>query len=75
MTTKTPIRVIKREQRNKVESSAEAAKAAKPSAQETVREMANTVTNWVTDFQQRRRVETTRAIKNLFPESPQPNEA
>jgi len=38
--------------------------------------MVATVSNWVTEFQQKRRNETTQAIKTLFPETtPQPSEA
>ena len=35
----------------------------------------DTVTNWVNEFQQKRRTETSRAVQKLFPEPPQPNEA
>ncbi|HEX8001024.1 MAG TPA: hypothetical protein VF528_21760 [Pyrinomonadaceae bacterium] len=75
MVKKTPIKVIKRDERNRQESAEASAKAARPSAQETVRDMASTVANWVSEFQQKRRTETTRAIKNLFPDTPRPNEA
>ncbi len=38
--------------------------------------MVNTVTNWVNEFQQKRRTEKSpRAIQTLFHEPPQPNEA
>jgi hypothetical protein len=37
--------------------------------------MVQNVTNWVSELQQRKRTETARAIKNLFPEPPQPKEA
>jgi hypothetical protein len=37
--------------------------------------MVSTVTNWVTEFQQKRRTETSRALKTLFPEPAQPHEA
>jgi hypothetical protein len=43
--------------------------------QQTAREMVQNVTNWVSELQQRKRTETARAIKNLFPEPPQPKEA
>ncbi|MBD0325528.1 MAG: hypothetical protein ICV68_03815 [Pyrinomonadaceae bacterium] len=75
MVKKTPIKVIKRDERNRQEKTEANAKAARPSAQETVRDMASTVANWVSEFQQKRRTETTRAIKNLFPDAPRPNEA
>lgn len=74
MSKKTPIKIIKRDERNRQENNA-SSKTARPSAQETVRDMASTVANWVSEFQQKRRTETTRALKNLFPETPRPNEA
>ncbi|HKC64483.1 MAG TPA: hypothetical protein VKB86_12650 [Pyrinomonadaceae bacterium] len=76
MTKKTPIKIIKREERNRQETAGEQPKPARKSAQETAREMVNTVTNWVNEFQQKRRTEkSTRAIQTLFHEPPQPNEA
>ena len=75
MSKKTPIKVIKRDERNRQENMEASAKTARPTAQETVRDMASTVANWVSEFQQKRRTETTRAIKHLVPEQPQPNEA
>ena len=41
----------------------------KKTTQASAREMVSNVTNWVTDFQQRRRKETKQAIENLFPNS------
>lgn len=75
MSNKTPIRVIKRDERNRQEQSSEKVKPARPSAQETAREMVANVTNWVNEFQQKRRVETSNALKTLFPEPQQPSEA
>lgn len=76
MTKKTPIKVIKRDERNRKESTVE--QPQRKSAQETAREMVNTVTTWVNEFQQKRRTETTRttrAIQALFQDPAQPNEA
>ena len=76
MTKKTPIKVIKRDERNRKESAAE--QPQRKSAQETARDMVNTVSNWVNEFQQKRRTETTRttrAIQSLFRDPAQPNEA
>jgi hypothetical protein len=73
MAQKTPIRVIKRDERNRKESAAE--QPQRKTAQETARDMVSTVSNWVQEFQQKRRTETTRAIQSLFPEPAQPNEA
>lgn len=78
MTKKTPIKVIKREERNRQENAGEQPQNAMKTAQETARDMVSTVTNWVNDFQQKRRTETSRAlqnIQNLFPEPAQPTEA
>ena len=75
MTKKTPIRIIKRDERNRQENNEGQAKVVRKTAQETARDMVNTVTNWVNEFQQKRRTETSRAVQKLFPEQPQPNEA
>jgi hypothetical protein len=73
MQTKTPIKVIKRDERNRQEPVAESATNNKRTAQETARDMVATVSNWVNEFQQKRRTETKQAIKSLFPEPPQPS--
>ncbi len=73
MTKKTPIKVIKREERNRLENAVESADV-KKTPQETAREMVSTVSNWVNEFQQKRRTETKQAFKNLFPEPPQPSQ-
>lgn len=75
MTKKTPIKIIKRDERNRQENSSEQPTVARKSAQEAARDMVSTVTNWVNEFQQKRRTETTRAVQTLFPEPHQPNEA
>ncbi|HEV7376135.1 MAG TPA: hypothetical protein VGN95_15565 [Pyrinomonadaceae bacterium] len=75
MTKKTPIRIIKRDERNRQENAAEQAKPVRKTAQEAARDMVGTVTNWVNEFHQKRRTETSRAIQTLFPDPPQPNEA
>jgi hypothetical protein len=77
MTKKTPIKVIKREERNRKEMASEQPQNARKSAQVAARDMVSTVSNWVNEFQQKRRTETSRALKNiqnLFPEPAQPNE-
>ncbi|HEX8143208.1 MAG TPA: hypothetical protein VF553_11475 [Pyrinomonadaceae bacterium] len=75
MTKKTPIKIIKRNERNKQEKPAEQLKSTRESAQETARDMVTTVTNWVNEFQQKRRAETSQALKTLFPETPRASEA
>jgi len=74
MTRKTPIKIIKRDERNRSEKDKQA-KSPRESAQETARDMVATVSNWVNEFQQKRRVETKQAFKNLFNEPAQPSEA
>jgi hypothetical protein len=73
MQTKTPIKIIKREERTRQENVAESATNVKKTAQETARDMVTTVSNWVNEFQQKRRTETQQAIKSLFPDPPQPS--
>jgi uncharacterized membrane-anchored protein len=43
------------------------------SKKETARQMVSNVTNWVSDFQLRRREETKQAIEKLFAQQPQPS--
>lgn len=75
MTKKTPIKIIKRNERNKPVKAEEPVKTARESAQETARDMVATVSNWVNEFQQKRRAETSQALKTLFPETPRASEA
>jgi hypothetical protein len=69
--TKGSVRVIKRDERKRVE--APEAKPATP--RETARDMVATVSNWVSEFQQRRRAETSQAIKTLLVDRPVPSRA
>lgn len=66
MKKKTPIKIIKRDERSRQQKLTEEVVEERKSAQETAREMVATVTQWVNEFQQKRRVETTRAIKTLL---------
>ena len=75
MTKKTPIKIIKRDERNRQEKSAKPSKPARVTAQETARDMVANVSNWVSEFQQKRRAETSQAFKTLFPETPRASEA
>lgn len=68
MSTKGKIKVIKKGTQTVVQK-----QVAKNSTKETARQMVNNVTNWVSDFQQRRRDETKQAIENLFSQQPQPS--
>ena len=71
MSEKKTIRVIKKDERKLKEKPVVKANT----AAQTAREMVQTVTNWVTELQQKRRVETAKAIKSLLPENPRPHEA
>jgi hypothetical protein len=71
MTSKKTIKVIKKSERNTTEAKAPKATVAR----DTARDMVKTVTNWVNELQQKRRVETSKALKSLFPDSPKPTEA
>ena len=60
MSDKKQIKVIKKGEKPRPIVKVKAA-----SARETARDMVETVTNWVTEFQQKRRVETTNALRML----------
>ena len=69
MTTKAKIKVIKKSEMKIAELPVQVEKKTNQAA----REMVSTVTNWVSDFQQRRRVETKQAIEKFFSNQPQTN--
>lgn len=60
MSDKKQIRIVK-----KGEKIRPVVKAKTNTARETARDMVGTVTNWVTEFQKRRREETTTALRIL----------
>jgi uncharacterized membrane-anchored protein len=64
---KGKVKVIKKHEIKTAESPE---KLEQQSTKEAAREMVSTVTNWVSDFQQRRREETKQALEKFF--SPQP---
>ena len=64
MTTKGKIKVIKKNEIKGLKT--ETVTVTKKSKQETAREMVSTVTNWVSDFQTRKREETKLAIEKFF---------
>ena len=70
MSEKKTIRIIKKHERTRKEKPAPKGNT----TAQTAREMVQTVTNWVNELQQKRRVETTQAIKSLLPKSPRPSE-
>ena len=69
MSEKKTIRIVK-----KGEKSRPIVKAKAASARETARDMVETVTNWVNEFQQRRRNETSNAVR-LISKTPRGSEA
>ncbi len=60
MSEKKTIRIVKKGEKTRPIVKVKAA-----SARETARDMVETVTNWVNEFQQKRRVETTNALRML----------
>ena len=70
MTAKAKVKVIKKSELQAVETPIKMEK--KPT--QAAREMVSTVTNWVNDFQQRRREETKQAIEKFFSAQPQTGE-
>ena len=71
MPEKKAIKIIKKNERvRKLKPAAKGATTA-----QTAREMVKTVTNWVNELQQKRRVETANAIKLLMHEDPRASEA
>ncbi|HWS88818.1 MAG TPA: hypothetical protein VN282_17720 [Pyrinomonadaceae bacterium] len=77
MKKKIPIKVIKRGERNRQQQPAVAEPVAeRATAKEAAREMVATVSQWVNEFQQKRRSETAQAIKTLFADAtPQTSKA
>ncbi len=71
MTAKAPIKIIKRDERTRQNQKEEPNR----SPSEAAREMVATVSDWVNEFQQKRRSETSQALKTLFGDTPQPNQA
>ena len=68
------VKVVKRAER--VNRKPSNAKTARDVARRTARDMVGTVTNWVSEFEQRQRVETATAVENLIrSRQHQPNEA
>jgi hypothetical protein len=69
MSDKKTIRIIK-----KGENRRPVVKPKANTARETARDMVGTVTNWVTEFQQKRRTETANALR-LLSKTPRGSEA
>jgi len=76
MQKKNPIKVIKRDERNRQQQEAAQVAPERKSTQEAARDMVATVSQWVNEFQQKRRSETAQAIKTLFTDpTPQTSKA
>ncbi len=76
MTNKKAIKVIKRDERDRQDAANNQAKTDKAlTTQQAAREMVSNVSNWVNEFQHKRRAETTQAFKTLFADTTQPTEA
>jgi hypothetical protein len=71
MPEKKAIKIIKKDERARKQKPAPKGNTTAQSA----REMVKTVTNWVNDLHQKRRVETANAIKLMLPEDPRASEA
>ena len=69
MTEKAKIKVIKKGEAKVIEAPVRI----EIKKNQAAREMVSTVTNWVNDFQQRRRDETKQAIEKFFSNTPQTN--
>ena len=76
MQKKIPIKVIKRDERNRQQQPVAVVTPERTSAKEAARDMVATVTQWVNEFQQKRRSETAQAIKTIFADpTPQTSKA
>ena len=71
MSEKKTIKIIKKEERTR---RAQPAVKGTTKAQ-TARDMVQTVTNWVNELQQKRRLEAATAIKLMLRDNPRGNEA
>jgi hypothetical protein len=69
MSEKKNIRIVKKGEQNRP-----VVKVQRNTARETARDMVDTVTNWVNEFQQRRRTETTNALR-ILSKTPRGSEA
>ncbi|HTK27818.1 MAG TPA: hypothetical protein VL327_14735 [Pyrinomonadaceae bacterium] len=71
MLKKMNVKVIKKDDRKAVQPAVKA----RDKSKQTAREMVSTVSNWVNDFQQRKRDETKTAIEKFFVPNPRPSES
>ena len=73
MSDKKPIKIIKKDELNRARKSKVAPKS--NTTTQTARQMVKNVTNWVNELQQKRRTETTQAIKLMLHDEPRASEA
>jgi len=71
MSEKKAIKIIKKVERTRKHNPAPKG----TTTAQTAREMVKTVTNWVSELQQKRRTETANAIKLMLRDDPRGNEA
>lgn len=71
MLKKLNVKVIKKDARKAVQPAVKT----RDKSKQTAREMVSTVSNWVNDFQQRKRDETKTAIEKFFVPNPRPSES
>ena len=71
MPEKKAIKIIKKDERTRKQKPV----AKGNTTAQTAREMVKTVTNWVNELQQKRRVETASALKLMMPDNPRASEA
>lgn len=78
MNTKTPVKIIKRNARQQEAAPQQQSvpEETKKTAQQATRDVVATVAGWVNEFQQKRRAETSQALKTLFSDgTPQTSKA
>ena len=73
MSEKKVVRVVKRADRSQRKPGS--ARIAREAARKRATDMVSTVTNWVSEFQQKQSVETAKAVESLVRSRQQPNEA
>jgi hypothetical protein len=73
MSEKKVVRVVKRADRSQRKPGS--ARVAREAARKRATDMVSTVTNWVSEFQQKQSVETAKAVESLIRSRQQPNEA
>ena len=76
MDTKPNIKIIKRSERNQRAKAGKSSQTIPKKPQDAARDMVNTVSEWVSEFQRKRRAETSEALKSFLLEtSPQSSKA